>query len=301
MSPAVTIQSQINNNILANRMMRITLRSSRAVKDIDRLISWHTTGGKRFFTRYAPELIRAHKWCFIVGCNNSGTSLLQHLLESMANISTFAHEGQRYTRALKRAEKRGHERVWFEYVDELRMTQNDSQTCVPRLLHDWMRELTVPIHETILEKTTANAVRMEWLQTVFPRSYFIGLVRNGYAVTEGIRRKGHKPVSRGARHWNNVNRTLIEDSKNIARFMLVRYEDLVENPAGMAGSLCDFLDLHTDNIPQIHNTVVSNQESRIVNMNAESFERLSRQDLAEIYTEASEMLDYFGYTPEYAK
>ena len=35
---------------------------------------------------------------------------------------------------------------------------------------------------------------MRWLQEVFPNSCFIGVVRNGFAVAEGIKRKGEKPV-----------------------------------------------------------------------------------------------------------
>jgi hypothetical protein len=73
------------------------------------------------------------------------------------------HEGQRYTRALRP---------------------------VPRLLFDWLEALGTPLSPRILEKTTANAVRMRWLHQAFPRSAFIGVVRNGYAVAEGIRRKG---------------------------------------------------------------------------------------------------------------
>lgn len=144
------------------------------------------------------------------------------------------HEGQRYTRALARAARRGHERVWSEFLDDLRMSTKDDLSRAPCLLHDWMREFSVPIRETIVEKTTANAVRMPWLQKVFHRSCFIALVRNGYAVTEGIRRKGLKSVERGARHWNVVNKIMMEDAQDINNFLLLHYEDLVNKPNDVA-------------------------------------------------------------------
>ncbi len=55
------------------------------------------------------------------------------------------------------------------------------------------------------------------------------LVRNGYAVAEGIHRKGGKCYDRGARHWNFVNKLMLAHAVNIEQFMLVRYEDIMQS------------------------------------------------------------------------
>ena len=283
------------------RATRLKAMLALNIRDMARHFDWYLGGGKRFFERYSPQMIFSHKWCFIVGCNNSGTSLLQGILERSGQVSTMPHEGQRYTRVLTRAARRGHERVWTEFLDDLRMTTEDDLSRAPRLLHDWMRELSVPIRETIVEKTTANAVRMLWLQKAFPHSYFVGLVRNGYAVTEGIRRKGLKSVERGARHWNTVNKIMVKDAQDINNFLLVHYEDLVNKPNEVARQLGGFLELEPDSLQDAligkfsFSTVLGKGSQPIRNFNSKSIKKLNSDDIRKIYHEACEMLNYFGY------
>lgn len=292
----------VGQQFLSKKINRLSNRITLKSHDFKRDIKWHLLGGRNYFSRYTPEMLKAHQWCFIVGCNNSGTSLLQDILDSSGFISTFPHEGQRYTNVLTRAARRGHERVWSEFNQDLRLTAEDSLDCIPRLLHDWMSELTLPIKPIILEKTTANAVRMTWLQEAFPQSCFIGLVRNGYAVTEGISRKGHKSVERGARHWNLTNQLMLQDAKNIDHFLEVRYEDLVENPKDMAKKLAKLINVNYDQFIEGINEKFSLNESidkpknNIRNYNAESIARLNANEIETIKSEAEEMLDYFGYS-----
>ena len=164
-----------------------------------------------------------------------------------------------------------------------------------------MRELSTPIRETIVEKTTANAVRMLWLQKTFPHSHFVGLVRNGYAVTEGIHRKGLKSVERGARHWNMVNKIMVKDAQNINNFLLLHYEDLVNKPNDVARQLEGFIELEPDGLQDAligkfsFSTVLGKGSQPIRNFNSESIKKLNSDDIRKIYHEACEMLNYFGY------
>lgn len=291
----------MDSRIWKARRERIRWRMEEALADVARAVDWHALGGRRFFERHCTEIIRAHKWCFIVGCNNSGTSLLQRVLERSGAVSTFVHEGQRYTRALARARKRGHERVWTEFLDELGLTATDSLACVPRLVHDWMRELQAPVREIVLEKTPANTVRMTWLQEAFPRSYFIGLVRNGYVVAEGIRRKGGKPVERGARHWGTVNRIMLDNARHVDHFLEVRYEDLVNDFAATVRRIAAFLQIEPGAMLAARDgvydatTVLGSGEYGICDFNGPSLQRLTDEDIRAIRREAGEMLEYFGY------
>jgi hypothetical protein len=155
---------------ITRKLNRVRRHAGIKLCDVTRTLDWHFRGGKIFFDRYYSELVNAHKWCFIVGCNNSGTSLLQSILERTDQISTLPTEGMLYTTVLARSTKREHRRVWTEYLHQFQMNGSDSVEHAPRLLHDWMRDLPAPVHEIIVEKTPANAVRMEWLQKAFPRS-----------------------------------------------------------------------------------------------------------------------------------
>ncbi len=283
------------------RTSRLYVRTLRANEDLKRSFSWHILGGKVFFERYLTEILSSHKWYFIVACNNSGTSLLQNILEYTGQVSTMEHEGQRYTRTLVRATKKGYERVWSEYLDELRMTGKDPLQILPRLVHDWMEELIPPVKNTIVEKTTANAVRMQWLQKAFPNSSFIGMVRNGYAVVEGIRRKGDKSIERGARHWNRVNKIMRDDANKIDNYFQLKYEDLVERSEDKIAKLAGFINLDQECITQAmdktygFSTIRGQGRQGVTNFNKESIDRLSKDDRSIIDGLASEMLDYYGY------
>ncbi len=281
------------------RLYRLGRRLSIAGADVDRAFQWYFAGGRRHFNRFSTEMISAHKWCFVVGCNNSGTSLLQSMLESTSQISTFQSEGQFYTRTLRRAERRGYERVWTEYVNDLAMSADDSLECVPRLVHDWLISMPSPARKVIVEKTPANVVRMEWLQNAFPNSYFIGLVRNGYAVSEGIRRKGDKSILRAARHWNDVNSVMLNRSKNVDRFTQVRYEHLVDRHDEVMLDLVRFLDIDKPIQVQLKARPASIREDHrsLRNFNSESISRLTEDDRRVVYENAREMLDHFDYSP----
>lgn len=270
------------------RINRLVRRASIQRDDFLRAMAWYTSG-QYYFKRYLPEFLCSHKWCFIIGCNNSGTTILQELLEGTLGVSALPFEGQRYTQVLRRAERRGHERVWSEYLEDLRMP-SDSVEQLPRLVHDWMRELSLPIHEVIIEKTTANAARIPWLSKAFPKSYFIGLIRNGYAVSEGIMRKGNKDSRRSARHWNMVNKIMLQDAMSVENFMEVRYEDIVTNPDIVLQKISSFLGCNPK-----QEFVNIKRNSVLCDMNMESISRLNKEDIKIINIEAEEMLHRLCY------
>ena len=72
-----------------------------------------------------------------------------------------------------------------------------------------------------------------YLTTEFARMYpdatFLALVRNGLAVCEGHIRRGHK-VEEIARNYENACRVMIEHSRTIPNYHLIRYEDLIAQP-----------------------------------------------------------------------
>jgi hypothetical protein len=103
--------------------------------------------------------------------------------------------------------------------------------------------MSLPIREIVVEKTPANVARMTWLQQAFPDSRYICIVRNGYAVAEGINRKGGKSFERAASHWQKVNTIMLEQLSHIKRFIQISYEDLTENPIETAKALAHFLDI----------------------------------------------------------
>lgn len=255
--------------------------------------------GRAEFREGMPQILGRHQWIFIVGCNNSGTTLIHDVLAASGHFSYMAHEGHRYTDVLRRAGRVGHERVWTEYLADLRLDGTAAIDQRDRLVFDWIYELPSPAKEKILEKTTVNAVRMLWLQRAFPNSAFIGVVRNGYAVAEGIKRKGKKSVERGASHWARVNAIMAEDAGKVDRFLLVRYEDFVGMPEATLGRLATFLSIPEHDLCEgfdhINRSPTASSNVAIQDMNARSIERLSPAELVTIRQCAEPQLSLYGY------
>jgi hypothetical protein len=140
---------------------------------------------------------------------------------------------------------------------------------------------------------------MRWLDRAFPRAFFIGVVRNGYAVAEGIKRKGGQTVHRAIRHWVRVNEHMLDDARVVRRFHLVRYEDFVAAPRQVLHDLVDFLGLDTRIVraaPSSGATLAQLWPAREVrDMNAASIARLSSDEKAIVAADAADLMTRFGY------
>lgn len=72
------------------------------------------------------------------------------------------------------------------------------------------------------------------LKMMYPDAIFFALMRNGYAVCEGILRrkknKNQKQLSTIAENYNKACQQIITDSKEIPDYYIYRYEDIVVNP-----------------------------------------------------------------------
>lgn len=297
---------QIKKNGRENLILRKLIRACNLLiilyNDLLCSLSWHLSG-RFYYPKNFSDLASKHCWCFVVGCNNSGTSILKLILDGTGAISTHPYEGQMYTRVFKRNKQKKFARVWMECADELLVPSEHHTGNAPRLLHDWLRSLPKPIKDIVVEKTPANLLRIEWLQKIFPNCVFIGIIRNGYAVAEGIRRKGGKKIHRGAAHWNNVNKLMLDKTKDFNNFFLLRYEDLCDKPEQTLKALSTKIGISSEKLLGSVDQVagVTNNSNPITpvlkNFNLESIGRLSKDDKLIIRAEASEMLDYFGYTP----
>ncbi len=247
---------------------------------------------------------RPEKWLFIVGCYNSGTTLLDQLLGTHPSITTLPHEGQYLTDQFVLDYTIGLPRMWVEREDLFRLTEADEGPDPDRIKKEWAMRLTTkaPI---ILEKTPANAARTRWLQKHFNNAHFIGLIRDPYAVAEGIRRKArpvHRPegwpITMTARQWLRSNQVLREDAEALQRFIWIRYEDLTENPTETLNSILGFLNLPRDTLDVTGKSVaVHDREQTMSNLNAESHQNLSAEEIDEITAVVMPFAQQFGYTP----
>lgn len=249
-------------------------------------------------------LVRPEKWVFIVGCYNSGTELLVKLLGSHPKVAALPTEGHFLTDQFPTDYELGLPRMWVGREDLFRLTEVDAGPDVDRLKREWIMRLdrSRPI---FLEKSPPNAARTRWLQRHFENAHFIAIVRNGYAVAEGIRRKAEPrhlrdgwPLEACAWQWARSYEVLLEDAEHLERIHWVRYEDLARDTLGELRRILDFLGLGEDGVGAVDPDrawAVHEKNEPIRDMNGESIARLTREELELVTRVAGPMLQRFGY------
>lgn len=70
----------------------------------------------------------------------------------------------------------------------------------------------------------------------YPRAHFVGIVRNGYAVCEGLMRRGLS-ARRAARRYRRYARLIIDQARRMERYLLIHFEDLVTDPFAIAARI----------------------------------------------------------------
>lgn len=242
-------------------------------------------------------------WAFVVGCYNSGTTLLAQMLGHHPRISVLPQEGQFLTDQWPADYELGLPRMWVLREELFRLTEADAGPDVVRLKKEWGWRLDTA-KEVLVEKSPQNAARTRWLQHHFENAHFVAIVRNGYAVAEGIRRKAEPthlssgwPIDKCAYQWARSNQILLEDATYLKHVIWVRYEQLSSDPNAEIARVLRFLGLDpselrldADRAWQVHE-----RAGPIANLNESNLGRLSPGDIRIISDVAGHMLRHFGY------
>ena len=259
----------------------------------------------RRFTRRAINIhgLRRKRisWLFLLGVNNSGTTLLENLLGRHPEISKLPEEGHYLSRVLPRPNPLKARRIWTERLEVFRKVPEDGGgMSAARLKWDWLGHYSVDGRSRFLmEKSPPNTIRGPWLQHHFKPASFLALTRSPYAVAEGIRRREGHSVERAARHWTIANQIMLDDLDRLDGSLLLSYEDLCADPSKEMIRITRFLKIDPypdeflrESLP-IHN--VTEQPSLIKDFNASSLERLSADDIRRIEDIAGEVMSRLGY------
>jgi len=240
-------------------------------------------------------------WLFVLGVNNSGTTLLETLLGRHDEILKLPEEGHYLSKALPRPNPMKVRRVWTERLEAFRRSPGKGdKLLVSRLKWDWLCHYPVDDNiKYLMEKSPENSVRSLWLQHHFRPASFLALTRSPYAVAEGIRRREGYSIERAARHWALANKILLDDLERLDRALLLSYEDLCTDPSKEMARVTRFLG--TEPYPDeflrepfsIHNA--TGQLSLIKNFNESSYERLSADDIRRIEDVAGDVMRQLGY------
>lgn len=245
---------------------------------------------------------RPKKWLFLVGCYNSGTTLLAALLARHPEVRSLPTEGHFITDQFVKDYAIGVPRMWVEKESIFRLTEDDKGPDAERIKREWgMR--AKGRGDVFIEKSPPNSARTRWLQKHFQDAYFVGLVRNGYAVAEGITRKGDPkhfdegwPIEMSARQWARGNEVLLEDAEHLDHFIWLKYEDLCEDPAAALSQIAEFVGLEmTEGFYTPEALAIHERNEPVKNMNSVSIEKLTPEQIETVNAVAGESLRHFGY------
>ena len=270
--------------------------------------------------RYKPWMIRLlaatgtplqpNKWVFIVGCYNSGTTLLQELMAQHPMMSALQDEGTVLTGCLNRPEDFGWTRMWAECEAQVSLgANNDGSACRAQTIkRHWSHFYRRDPDALLLEKSIVNATRIPFLAAHFRPAYFIYIRRNGYAVVEGIHRKARPgaypqqnyldkyPIELCAKQWHRSAELIESRLPAVSHRLEISYEELCADPGGLLGRIAEFLEIAPFAPPVWERNIeVHGISSRIVNQNASSIDRLSAKDIAEVNSAAAHYLKQYGY------
>jgi hypothetical protein len=254
--------------------------------------------------------IAPRRWIFVVGCYNSGTSLLAAVLGSHPAIAALPQEGAFLTDSLPPPERFGWTRMWCRCEDAMRLDAGPAgDERARRIKRQW--SLWLPRSpENVLEKSVANVVHIPFLEAHFRPASFVYIVRDGYAVAEGLRRKarpgrwGRRDLARGyaiadcAQQWARSDELARANLAGVERSYSFTYESFTADPARVSADVLAFLGL-----PPLGSRLferawsIHDLDEPIRNMNPDSHSRLSAEDVAEVRRVAGPVLDLYGYAP----
>lgn len=251
------------------------------------------------------------RFIFLVGCYNSGTTLLHRIVASHPDVAAPPREGVRFTRHLSNLELNGHHMVWDEsWRDVAVPAAGESALIASEVWRDWSifhRAGTV----AFMDKSVANTARMVWLETYFPEASFIGLHRNGYCIAEGLHRRSrppawlkartgsdHYPLEMAGQQWIDANEAMLDGLALVSRGLKLSFEDLVADPVMAVRTSFEFLRLRPLPVSRQGSSLVVGERSfDIRNPNPASLARLGEEGLAALRSQLTPMMRRLGYEP----
>ncbi len=261
----------------------------------------------KLYSFFGKEL-QPKKWVFIVGCYNSGTTLLAEIFEKHPQLSVLPDEGVMLTNQLPRPEDFGWRRMWCEC--EAQMQKSESAQAAKIIKKHWSHFIKKNPN-IVVEKSIANATRMEFFQKHFPNSYFIYIVRDGYAVAEGIKRKAvvmeeyqaalgiHYPIDFTAKQWQRSLEVIEDQKENIKNFLEISYEEFTTDVKETSLKITQFLEISEfDDALLQSDFEVHGNKMKVSNQNLKSFIRLTDDEWQIINGIAEKGLKKYAYFSE---
>ena len=169
---------------------------------------------------------------FISGCNRGGTTIFSRLLGAHPDVNNIGtgpfYEGMHVWRAHfpDFSRHRWAAEPWRSRFR--RQWENPKPLVVEDLLRRF-RELDDG--RRLLEKTPSNAIRVEFIDRLFPDSLFLHVLRDGRDTVASLMARGVR-LKYAGRQWVGAHRSAFAAFQRLPpeRVVIARYEDLLREP-----------------------------------------------------------------------
>jgi len=248
-------------------------------------------------------------WVFMGGCYNSGTTILREVIGAHPEVASLPREGVEMTDAFPDIETDGWVRMWFRNAEAADLSGRDPATVSRRAMRHWSIWWKRGA-DVFLEKSIAHGAWMPVLEQGFTNARFIGVIRNGYCVCEGIRRRASPtgparqiigaetyPIQEVGKQWNFANEVLLKDKGSLEHYHEIRYEDFTQDPLEHIREIFRFIGVD-DSLVRLNadgSVQVGERNFNISNQNPGSLARLSAEDRADLYQTIGPMMQRLGY------
>lgn len=251
-------------------------------------------------------------WVFMGGCYNSGTTIMREMIGAHPDVASLPREGVEMTDAFPDLEAGGWVRMWYRNAGAADLSGHDPKVIARSAKRDWSLWWRKGA-KVFLEKSIVHGAWMPTLNIGFPNARFIGVIRNGYCVCEGIRRRA-KPIGAAreflgrdeyhieevGRQWNFANEALYRDRNAVNHYLEIRYEEFADDPIATLRKIFIFIGVNPD-VAQLASdgaVEVGGRRFHIWNQNEDSLSRLTAEDRAALWGVIGLKMEALGYKEE---
>lgn len=198
--------------------------------------------------------LQNHKVILITALTRSGSNILWNIMQSHPTVcspigetNALLHPGtpgfHRVSRAVYRwcrtgsIERLVDRRLYKAKLDNIVHESNRYRAEDKPYTRDELESAVL-----CLKAVNKDIYLTELFYSMYEQIHTIGLVRNGYAICEGMVRRGINPERFGRDYAKYVGR-MLDCSEKLKNYKIVRFENLVERPFETAESLYRFCDL----------------------------------------------------------
>jgi hypothetical protein len=234
---------------------------------------------------------------FLLVPNNSGSTLLHDLIATSSSVATLPTEGQFHHNFVGPDPIKLNVKHFFTIKEETFKNKKNYEWSIIKNSWNGSWKKNNNNASIFLQKSPTDIVRAEMLLEQFSDARFIMMIRNPYAVVEGILRGNPDAlIEDAAQHALRCLEIQLENSEKYQNDLVLRYEDLTEDTENVVNNIMNYLQINDISYQQEFS--IKGYCSRIKNMNIEQIKRLTDtqiKSINKIFSLKLDVLQECGY------